>query len=435
MLIIGPYLVETALWVIATLVITVWATRGYLNAFFSIGLGRVKKKGRAAVALAKRNPKPPFVTVLLPTFNEYAVVDRLLESVTGLDYPAYEIIVADDSTDGRTMARLAEWERRGKVKVAHRNSRSGFKAGALNRALGLSRRKGGYVLFFDADYVPPPDIIWKMLADFSDGTADAVQGYPDPSLNSSKSVLTRSVRVSSSYYCLVDIATRQRMRGFIPIFGSVFMIKRGVLEAVGGFDESSITEDWALASRLAEEGYNVVFDEGISVPAECPTTLRSVMKQQMRWAEGITRDTKNHLLRMLRSKKATPMKKFDYLFYGFSQFNSIFGTISYFVVALAIVINAGLLAGLPYDRALILGGLGPFGQYALFVAPVYLPLAFIIGALVAMHREGRIADFPWCFTALSMSLFLGPFVAFSSIKGLLTNKGSWSRTPKTGEVT
>jgi len=429
----GAYLVVTALWVLSTLAITVWATRGYLNAIFALGLGKVARKRIVLPVLSKTVADPPFVTILLPTYNEYAVVDRLLGAVTKIDYPAYEVIVADDSTDKKTMRHLGAWEKSGKVRIVHRDSRSGFKAGALNNALDFSRKDGDYLLFFDADYVPTPDIIWKMLADFSGGIADVVQGYPDPSLNSSKNVLTRSVRASSSYYCLVDVATRQRMKGFIPIFGSVFMIKKVVLEKVGGFDESSITEDWALASSLAENGYRVVFDEGISVPAECPTTLRSLMRQQMRWAEGMTRDTKNHFLKMLGSRKATPMQKFDYLFYGFSQFSSIFGVTSYAISAVAVLINAGLLTTLKLDRGLILG-LGPFGQYALFIAPIYLPLAFIIGASVALHREGRASDIPWCFSALAVTLLLIPFVAFSSVKGLLFKKGSWSRTPKTGET-
>jgi cellulose synthase/poly-beta-1,6-N-acetylglucosamine synthase-like glycosyltransferase len=431
-MLLGAYLVETALWILATIVITVWATRGYINALFALRIGRVRRKAVAG-APAGKSADPPFVTILLPIYNEHAVVDRLLRAVTEIDYPSYEVIVADDSTDKATIRRLSAWAKRGKIKVVHRDSRAGFKAGALNHTLAHSKRNGRYVLVFDADHVPPPDMIWKLLADFSDGTADAVQAYPNPSLNSSKSVLTRSIRVSSSYYCLVDIAARQRMNGFIPIFGSAFMIKKDVLEKVGGFDESSITEDWALASKLTEDGYKVVFDEGISVQAECPTTLRSLIRQQMRWAEGITRDTKNHLLRILGSKKATRMEKFDYVFYGFSQFNSIFGAISYAVSAVAVLISTGLLVTLGLDRGLILG-LGPLGQYALFIAPLYLPLAFILGASVALQREGKTSDFPWCFSALALTLLLVPFIAFSSVRGLLFKRGSWSRTPKTGEI-
>ena len=429
----GAYLVETSLWVLATVVITVWATRGYLNAIFTLRLGKLKKKSGPVKGAAKRGTDPPFVTVLLPTYNERAVVDRLLGAVTAIDYPKYEIIVADDSTDEATLRRLRAWEKRGKVRVVHRSERAGFKAGALNNALDFSRKGSKYALFFDADYVPPSDIIWKMLEDFRDKTTDAVQCYAEPSLNSSKNVLTKSVRVSTSYYSLVDVAARQRLKGFIPIFGSAFMVRKDALERVGRFDESSITEDWELASRLAEEGYNVVFDEGISIPAECPTTLRSVIRQQMRWAEGITRDTKNHIRRMLKSEKATPMKKFDYAFYGFSQFNSIFGLVAYGISSVAFLISTGMLTIPGVDKGLVLG-LGPLGQYALFVAPLYLPLAFILGASMGLRREGRVSDIPWCFTALAINLLLVPFVAFASVKGLLSKKGSWSRTPKTGEV-
>lgn len=434
-MIFGAYLVETALWILATAIVSIWATRVCAHGLLALRMGKIKKAkktGRSDGAVW-RDPKPPHITLLLPTYNEHKIVDRMLSTASSLDYPSYDIIVADDSTDGITMDRLRKWEARGKVSIVHRSQRSGFKPGALNNALKFVSPKSKYLLILDADCVPPSDLLWRMLQSFSQENADVVQGYSELSLNASHNIFTKSMRVSASSYCLVDVASRKRLNGFVPIFGTAFMIKKSLLDKVGGFDESSITEDWALASRLAEEGYKVFFNEGIVVPGECPTSFRSLLRQQMRYAEGITRDTKNHIARMFKSSKANAMKKFDYLFYGFSPFNSLFGLIAIALSAVAVGISQGMLSGLGVDRGLILG-LGLPGQLALSVVPIYLPLTFLFASFVALYREGKLRDFPWSISSLALNFVFIPFIVFSSFRGMLLKRGYWSPTPKTGEI-
>src|SRR5256712_11602474 len=96
----------------------------------------------------KRPPEPsryfeqlPKVTVQLPIFNEVYVAERLLRSVSELDYPRelLEIQVLDDSTDETrqiTASCAEELRQRGfNVQLIHRADRSGFKAGALSAGL------------------------------------------------------------------------------------------------------------------------------------------------------------------------------------------------------------------------------------------------------------------------------------------------------------
>lgn len=258
-----------------------------------------------------------------------------------------------------------------------------------------------------------------------------MQGYTRNTLNASHNFLTKSSSISTSSYCLVDIPVRKRLDGFIPLFGSVFMLSRRALEAVGGFNEASITEDWDIAIKLAEKGYSIAFEEGISALAECPSTFRSLLRQQMRWAEGITRDTKNSLLGMLRSRKVNLMKKFDFLFYGFSAFNGILGSLAYVLTLITFLINERIIVILGVDSSLIMG-LGVFGQLLLYVAPVYIPVALLLYGTVGLYRDNRTANFPWCAYLFVVSLAMAPFVAFAGLKGLFLKRGSWVRTPKAG---
>src|SRR3954447_17109334 len=83
----------------------------------------------------------PKVTMQLPIFNEVYVVERLLKSVSEIDYPRelLQIQVLDDSTDDTrqlTASCVENLERRGfNVELIHRVDRTGFKAGALETGL------------------------------------------------------------------------------------------------------------------------------------------------------------------------------------------------------------------------------------------------------------------------------------------------------------
>src|SRR5208283_3923890 len=115
-------------------------------------------------------PKPqgkfaelPRVTIQLPTYNERYVVERLLETVTRIDYPRdlLEIQVLDDSTDETRIvcSRLvSEYASAGyPITYHHRTNREGYKAGAL--AEGMKSATGEFIAIFDADFSPSPAIL------------------------------------------------------------------------------------------------------------------------------------------------------------------------------------------------------------------------------------------------------------------------------------
>src|SRR6202048_3991079 len=109
----------------------------------------------------------PKVTMQLPIFNEVYVVERLLRSVSEIDYPKdlLQIQVLDDSTDDTrdiTFSCAEELRQRGfDVDLIHRVDRTGFKAGAL--AVGLEAAAGDFVCILDADFVPQPDLLRRTI--------------------------------------------------------------------------------------------------------------------------------------------------------------------------------------------------------------------------------------------------------------------------------
>src|SRR5512138_2189872 len=121
----------------------------------------------------------PRITIQLPLFNELYVVDRLLKAVTAIDYPndKFEIQVLDDSTDETVnvaKAVVAKYAEQGfDIHYLHRDDRTGFKAGALEN--GLKSAKGELLAIFDADFVPKPDCLRKLVHFFTDPLVGCAQ--------------------------------------------------------------------------------------------------------------------------------------------------------------------------------------------------------------------------------------------------------------------
>src|SRR3970040_222829 len=99
-------------------------------------------------------------------YNEPAVVDRLLQSCTSLAYDNYEVVVADDSNDETSRILDQRWPTHRRVKISRRKSRAGFKGGALQKALQVTDPRAEFIAVFDADFIPPPDILQQVLSYF-----------------------------------------------------------------------------------------------------------------------------------------------------------------------------------------------------------------------------------------------------------------------------
>jgi cellulose synthase/poly-beta-1,6-N-acetylglucosamine synthase-like glycosyltransferase len=105
----------------------------------------------------------PIVSIQLPIYNEGRLVIGLLKHITQLDYPKekMQIQVLDDSTDEtRQLLKQLVLQYKDKgywIEYAHRKTQTGYKAG--NLAYGLEKAKGAFIVVFDADYEPNPDVL------------------------------------------------------------------------------------------------------------------------------------------------------------------------------------------------------------------------------------------------------------------------------------
>jgi cellulose synthase/poly-beta-1,6-N-acetylglucosamine synthase-like glycosyltransferase len=234
-------------------------------------------------------PLYPTVTVQLPLFNEAEVAERLVAACLALDYPPahLEIQILDDSTDetAAVVARLLAERPPGGPRVEHlrRSDRSGYKAGAL--AAGTSRASGAFFLILDADFVPAPDLLKRLLPAFDDPEVGVVQARWDH-LNETAGLLTRCQAILLDGHFRFEQGGRHLARRFLNFNGTAGIWRREALEAAGGWSADTLTEDLDVSYRAQMAGWRIVYREEVGVPAELPEGIRALEVQQQRWAQG-----------------------------------------------------------------------------------------------------------------------------------------------------
>ncbi len=250
----------------------------------------------------------PYVTVQLPLYNEPDVLERLLESVAKIDYPAdrFEIQVLDDSTDdSRELARakVIELRNRGIDAVyIHRRDRVGFKAGALDH--GLTIAKGELVAIFDADFLPQPGFLRTVVHHFADPKVGCVQARWGH-LNRETSILTRVQALMLDGHHMVENRARFAAGRFFNFSGTGGIWRREAIGSAGGWQHDTLTEDLDLSYRAQLAGWKFVYREDHVTPAELPEEMEAFRAQQFRWAKG-TVQTARKLLARVGPRRTSP---------------------------------------------------------------------------------------------------------------------------------
>jgi cellulose synthase/poly-beta-1,6-N-acetylglucosamine synthase-like glycosyltransferase len=255
----------------------------------------------------------PLVAVQLPIYNERYVAERAIDAAARLDWPRdrLQVQVLDDSTDDTPsiVARAAARWRAAGVDVRHlrRGSRAGFKAGAL--AYGLEQTEAELLALFDADFVPPPDFLRRVVPSFADSGVGFVQARWGH-LNERHSLFTRLQALMVDFHFLVEQAVRPALGCFSNFTGSAGVWRRAAISEAGGWSGSTLTEDLDLSYRAQLRGWRAVYLGDVVVPQELPVSVNGYRGQQARWAAGSFQCAARLLVPVLRSDRS-PLVKFE----------------------------------------------------------------------------------------------------------------------------
>ncbi|MGE3513039.1 MAG: cellulose synthase family protein, partial [Vicinamibacterales bacterium] len=253
----------------------------------------------------------PPVTIQLPLYNEMYVADRLIEAVARIEYPRdrFEIQVLDDSTDEtrklaeQTVRRLAAEGL--DITYLHRTDRTGFKAGALEA--GLKVAKGEFIAIFDADFLPSPDFLTRLMPHFADPRVGMVQARWGH-INQDYSLLTKIQSILLDGHFILEHGGRNRAGCFFNFNGTAGIWRRRVIGDAGGWQHDTLTEDLDLSYRAQLRGWRFVFVPDVVAPAEVPVEMNAFKSQQHRWAKGSIQTCRKVLPAILASEQPLAVK-------------------------------------------------------------------------------------------------------------------------------
>jgi len=257
----------------------------YNGSIIYVGV-RNKRKNQTAPENLSTPETLPSYSIIVPTKNEESVIRRCLDGIFNIDYPKekLQVIVVDGNSTDNTCMICSEFEQKypENFKLIFEQTTHG-KPAALN--LALPYLTGDVVAVFDADSLPETNVLSKVTSYFNEKKIMAIQGMTT-SINERSNVLTRVIAMEEKAWFQMLMSGREKLQLFVPLNGSCQFIRRSVLEALGGWDENSLTEDVELALRLVEKNHLIKYAPDVCSGQETPTILRSLVKQRVRWYRG-----------------------------------------------------------------------------------------------------------------------------------------------------
>ena len=242
----------------------------------------------------------PFVSIIVPVFNEERIIERSINSLLELNYANYEIIIVNDgSTDNtKQIAESLVGIQRGKlnfVKVSLINKPNAGKASALNAGIKVSNSE--YVLCMDGDSRLSPDSLKLAVRHFVKPEIGAVAGNVKV-LNRGKFFTDlqaleyieglNMARSAQSFFRLVNI---------IP--GPIGLFRKSAMEDVGFYSSDTFAEDADMTLKILAKGWKIYFEPQSISFTEAPVKLEQLLKQRYRWTRGILQSIRKHKKLML----------------------------------------------------------------------------------------------------------------------------------------
>jgi cellulose synthase (UDP-forming) len=240
-------------------------------------------------------PRPgrelPDVDVFIPTYNEPAsIVEPTVAAATRLRGARVRVYLLDDGNRTEMERLAARWGAR----YVRRSVHSGAKAGNINHA--LARTDGAFVAVLDCDHVPHPDFLARTLGRFDDERVAFVQ-TPQYYANERENTIAAASWSQQALF-FGPIAIGKDDHGSMFCCGTNVVFRRRALEAIGGFPENSLTEDFELSLHLHEGGWTSAYVPEVLASGLGPEDLASYVSQQHRWARGCV----SAIPRVLRSR-------------------------------------------------------------------------------------------------------------------------------------
>lgn len=229
----------------------------------------------------------PTVAVLIPAYNEGIVIRQTLEAMLAIEYPGdLDVFLLDDQSQDDTSSIALEFttmfSRMHYVKVPKGEPIG--KSRVLN--YGLSITDSEYFLIFDADNQPKPDTVTRLVEQaHSTKNACGAVGVVK-TINATTNMLTRMIAIEFQVFQLIMQSGRWKAFKTGSLAGTNMLLRRDVIENIGGYDPYALAEDAELTMRITALGYTLPVVYEAETWEQEPETMKVYMKQRTRWMLG-----------------------------------------------------------------------------------------------------------------------------------------------------
>lgn len=237
----------------------------------------------------------PFISIIVPVFNEGKILRNSIESLLDIEYPNYEIIIVNDGSTDDT-AKVAEevvgyqQGRTALVKVSLINKPNGGKSKALNA--GIQYSEAEFVLCMDGDSQLSSNTLKMGIRHFIDPNVGAVAG---------------NVKVENRKRILTDLQALEYVeglnmprsaQGFIKMVniipGPIGIFRKSALRDAGYYSSDTFAEDADITLKILEKGWKINYEPNAMAFTEAPVKLHQLLKQRYRWTRGILQAIRKH---------------------------------------------------------------------------------------------------------------------------------------------
>ena len=231
----------------------------------------------------------PSVDILIPSYNEDGeMLRRSICAAQAVDYPPHllRVFLLDDSRRDHIERLCRELG----CNYVRRPDNKDHKAGNVNHALKFASPAitADLLVFFDADFMPVSTFLRRTVGFFQDGQVAMVQTpqlfFSPDAPRQNLAVETKSTNEEDLFFQVIQPG-RDRFNATM-CHGTCFVIRRSVLEEIGGLPTDSLCEDWATSIMVQSRGYKIPYlNERLSCGASA-VTVANFVKQRLRWAQG-----------------------------------------------------------------------------------------------------------------------------------------------------
>ena len=272
-----------------------------------LGLGRLVFIGALALAQWFRSRRrqhthagagyAPFVSIIVPAYNEELVIKNTISSLLKSDYENYEIIVIDDGSLDKTSEIVRE-NFPNNERVTLFETATGGKAAALN--VGLRHAKGEIVIALDADTLFAPQTVGVLARRFYDPRMGAVAG--NAKVGNRINIVTRWQALEYITSQNMDRRAFASLNCITVVPGAVGAWRRDLIEQAGGFQSDTLAEDQDLTLCIRRMGHNIGYEEDAIAWTEAPDRLHTLARQRFRWAFGTLQCMRKHIDALFRPR-------------------------------------------------------------------------------------------------------------------------------------